>query len=415
MVARRMTNQTQAIVRIGHRLRSDTGSDEAAQIKRLALFFDRILFVLPDYWIINDEVVDDPNRMIRKPGGGYHFPNLDPFRDTTARVTIPIGRLGRELDDTLSYLVERGIAEEARPSSIARSAELREFEAVRSEFGWRDMNDETFIALSGSPETEFRAETATTLGIHSGKERLLHSVIPPKAVRDSADITSILFAAEHTSSSPVFMDSAHRAELAYRYEQYRAGLAILGASGKTHTTHDKFLDQFGSVTFHLGNAVIDSTQIARFSIESIVQLREAMDDSRRLFVSEHLVEATRLVEGNPWSRAVRIELERLAKGRLAADLVKFQQAAEMRVNQLLARRTGHLIDASAAATIGATAGLTASVVPGATPWLLALVGAVGAAAKPLSAIRRDAIDSKLEEAQAGQSSIAYLAAITREP
>jgi hypothetical protein len=292
---------------------------------------------------------------------------------------------------------------------------LQEFEEVRSEFGWRDMTDDQFVALSGSTETEFRAETATTVGTVSGKERLLHSVIPPKAVRDSVVITSTLFAAEHTSSSPVFTDRAHRAELAYRYEQYRAGLAILAASRKTEVTHHEFLDQFGSVTFHLGSAFIDSTQIERLTIETVVQLREAMDDARRLFVSEHLVEATTLVEGNPWSPAVRNELERLAKGKLTSDLIKFQQAAEMRAEQLRARRIGHLIDASAAASIGATAGLTASVVPGATPWLLALVGAVGAAAKPLSAIRRDAIESKLEETQAGRSSIAYLAAITDKP
>ena len=74
----------------------------AAHIKRLALFFDRILFVLPDYWIIKDEVVDDPNRTIRKPEGGFHFRDLDPFRDTVARANIPVERLGRQLDDTLS-------------------------------------------------------------------------------------------------------------------------------------------------------------------------------------------------------------------------------------------------------------------------------------------------------------------------
>jgi hypothetical protein len=383
----------------------------AAHFKRLALFFDRILFVLPDYWIIKDEVVDDPNRTTRKPEGGFHFRDLDPFRDTIARVNVPIGGLGSELDDTLSYLVERGIAEEARPPAIALATDLKEFEEVRREFGWRDMTDEQFIALSGSLETQFRVETATA-ATDSGDVRELHSVVPPKAVRDSVDITSTLFSAAYTSSSPVFTDPAHRAELSYRYEQYRAGLAILSAGRETEIGHHEFLDRFGSVTFHLGNAVIDSTQIESLSIESVVQLREAMDDARRLFVSEHLVEATRLVEGNPWSPSVRNEIENLTKGKLAADLIKFQQAAEMRVDQLRARRTGHLIDASAAASIGATAGLTASVVPGVTPWLLALVGAVGAAAKPLSAIRRHAIESKLEEAEAGRSSIAYLAAIT---
>ena len=221
-----MADQTQAIVRIGHRPRSDTGSDVATHFKGLTLFFDKILIVLPDYWLIKDEVATDPSRTIRKPGGGFHFRNIDPFRDTVACANIPIGRLGSELDDTLRCLAASGVAEEVRPAQMAAASGLDEFEAVRSELGWHDLTDPRFVELSGSPESVFQSETATAM-TESGKEQLLHSVIPPKAVRDSSDITSILFAAEHTSSSPVFLDPAHRAELAYRYEQYKRGLAII--------------------------------------------------------------------------------------------------------------------------------------------------------------------------------------------
>lgn len=406
-----MTDQTRAIVRIGHGHRSDAGSEAAAHFKRLALFFDRILFVLPDYWIVKDEVAADPNKMVPKPGGGYHLRNIDPFTDTIAGAVIPIDGLGDELKSTLSYLAEHGIAKEVHPTKIALETDVRDFDAVRSQFGWLDMADARFIELSGSPNIGFDAETATAI-TGSGKERLLHSVLPPKAVRDSSDITSILFAAEHTSSSPVFLDPAHRAELAYRYEQYKRGLAIINKHRATRIAVDEFLDQFGAVTFHLGNALVDEGRIAALSVEDIVQLRESMENQRRLLVSEHLVEATTLVKDNPWSPALRVELEKIAKGRLATDLIKFRQAADARAERFRARATERLTAAGALATIGATAGLTASVVPGVTPWLLATIGAIGAGAAPLLDIRKEAIESKFEEAQAGRSSIAYLDAIS---
>jgi hypothetical protein len=420
-----MVNETRAIVRIGHSPRADapdTGSDYvqsdvAAHFKRLALFFDTILFVRPDYWIVKDEVAADSTRVIRKPDGGFHFRDIDPFRDTDARVVVPIHRLGDELAHTLSYLVERGIANEVHPTQIAYETDVQEFEAVRSEFGRIDIADARFIGLSGSSDTEFRAETTTATPINgSGKTRLLHSVVPPKAVRDSSDITSILFAAEHTSSSPVFLDPAHQAQLAYRYEQYKRGIEIIGSDRRTQFAVSKFLDEFGAVTFHLGNALLEDAKIAALTVEQIVELRESMEDERRLFVSEHLVEATALVDDNPWSPQLRAELERIARGKLATDLARYRRAADDRVEGFRARAAERLIAAGAMATIGgANSALNASFIPGVTPWLLATVatlGALGAAAQPLLDIRKEAIEAKLEEAQAGRSSIAYLDAIT---
>jgi hypothetical protein len=406
-----MADQTTAIVRISHGSRSDAGSATAAHFKRLALFFDKVLFVLPDYWIVRDDVAADPNKIIRNSNGGFQIRNIDPFRDTIAHAVLPTSGLGDELKGTLNYLAEHGIAEEVHPTKIAYETDIQEFDAVRSEFGWLDVADARFIELSGSPETKFAAETATAITA-AGEERLLHSVLPPKAVRDSSDITSILFAAEHTSSSPVFLDPAHRAELAYRYEQYKRGLEIIHGDRRTNLAVNEFLDQFGAVTFHLGNAFVDERMVAALSVEDIVQLRESMEDERRLFVSEHLIEATALVKGNPWSPEVRADLERIAKGKLATDLTKFRQAAEARTERFRARATERLTAAGVKAMIGSAAGLTASVVPGVTPWLLATIGAIGAAAGPLLDIRKEAIESKLEEAQARRSSIAYLDAIS---
>jgi hypothetical protein len=408
-----LADQTTAIVRIGHGSRSDAGSNTAAHFKRLTLFFDKILFVLPDYWIIKDEVSADPNRMIRKLEGGFHFRDLDPFRDTQARAFIPIEGLGDDLRHTLEFLVESGIAEEVHPTKHVVEKDLQNFDAVRSDFGWLDMVDPRFIELCGSSDTSFEAQTATvTTG--SGKERLFHSVVPPKAVRDSSDITSILFAADHTSSSPVFLDPSHQAELAYRYEQYKRGIEIISVDRRTRNAVNKFLDEFGAVTFHLGNALIDETKIAALTVEQLVQLRESMEDERRLFVSEHIVEATALVNDNPWSPALRADVERIARGQLASDLIKFRQVADERVERFRARATERLTAASAMAAIGSAATIfTASVVPGVTPWLLATIGAIGAAAVPLLDINREAIESNLEEAKAGNSSIAYLDAITK--
>src|SRR5829696_6910544 len=47
------------------------------------------------------------------------------------------------------------------------------------------------------------------------------------------------------------------------------------------------------------NAVLDSEQVDRLSVEEVIRLRQSLDEARRRFVSEHLVSAANLVEHNP--------------------------------------------------------------------------------------------------------------------
>ncbi|MDP9366389.1 MAG: hypothetical protein M3Q10_19560 [Chloroflexota bacterium] len=72
---------------------SKNGAHESAQLKRLALFFDEIRYVLPDFWVIKDEVLDDPSRVVREDNGDIRIvAGLDPVRDARPAITAADAR-----------------------------------------------------------------------------------------------------------------------------------------------------------------------------------------------------------------------------------------------------------------------------------------------------------------------------------
>jgi hypothetical protein len=231
-------------------------------------------------------------------------------------------------------------------------------------------------------------------------------------------LTTTLYAAQVGGASPVFVRPVHHAELAYRYEQYRAGLAVLKENAGSHFSTDEFNIQLGTVAFHLGNAVLSSSRVGQLRVEEIVELRTSMEAERRRFVSEHLVAATNLIEGNPWDESVKTELQRYVQGPLAADLMRFQEESKSRFERLVGNFGGHLIDLSRGSLIGSglglvgtVSGVTANVVPGASPLLLILVAALGGALQQSPKLAKDIIDWVLENRTAGRSSMAYLASL----
>jgi len=415
-----MIGSTRAIVRLGRNRAGD-----AANLRRLALFFDRVLYVLPEYWIVKDEVLNDPSRTERIDGKIKFKTGIDPFKDTIPRAKVPIGQLGHDLDETLEYLVGHGIAEECNPTAIAFSTDFEAFERAKNTIGWLDAGDPTFLSLSGTSDTTapIQSQTAQVVS-HSGRESEITSIYPIQAMVDSSDLTTTLYAAQHTSSSPVFTEASHHAELAYRYEQYKAGVTALWNLNEGHAPPTEFLNQLGSVAFHIGNAVLDSTQVDRPGVEDVVKLREALDESRRRFVSEHLVSATNLIEDNPWSPEVRSEIEGFVQGTLAAELLRFQDESRTRFEHLVGSFTGHLFDVTKYAVVGgvggsvglaqAAAGVTsASVIAGASPWQLALLAAAGALTMRSRAIVEDIAEAVFLASKERRSSMAYLAVINK--
>ena len=408
-----MVGSTQAIVRIGHERNGDS-----ANLKRLALFFDRILFVLPDYWLLRDEVINDPNRAERLADGKLRFlGGIDPFKDTVTRAHIPLGRLGGDLDQVLSYLVNAGIAAECQPLAISgRSAA---FDQIRSEVGWNDAGDERFVALSGTTASAFAAEyqRATTVGKSSGAEGELHSVVPSNAMRDSSDLTTILLSAQLTGSSPVFIRNRQIAELAYRYDQYKDALDTLRNQFGDVVPSSEFKNQLGSVGFHLSNLITDSALIEEQSIEEIVELRSSMDDARKHFVSEHLVHATNLVEGNAWNQEVRDELDRYVQGPLSTALLEYQDESRARYQRLFGTIPRYLaelpqgIAVSAGIELAKSTGVTAQLLPGAISWFHVVLAGLAIGGRHLPDFVRDLMATKQAEREARQSSIAYVAVL----
>jgi hypothetical protein len=419
-----MISSTQAIVRLGH-----GRADDAAHLKRLALFFDQVLVVMPEFWLIKQEVVDDRSRVERLDNGLISVtPGIDPLRDLEPALKVPIGSLGRELDHTLSYLIDRGIAGVCDPANLPGTMDRAEFNELRHQIGWQDAKDQRFAALSGTIDSDYQSRYEplrftvyeNDRDVPTGQEFLRYAVIPPSAIIDSSDLTTALYAAEATSSSPVFIKPVHHAELAYRYEQYKIGLSVLSEQTGEATPPSRFREQFGSVAFHLGNAVINSQQIERLSIEEVVELRTSMDGARRRFVSEHLVRATNLVEGNPWDDVVKDELERLVQGELSADLMQFQDESRGRYEQLFGSFGAHVVHiakttalGSGAGVLGGAAGVTGTVLAAVAPMQMMLIAAIAATIKQAPAVAKGIIEFVRSNQQAQRSSIAYLAALDK--
>jgi len=409
-----MIVSTQAIVRVGHERNGDS-----ANLKRLSLFFDRILYVLPDYWLLKDEVINDPRRAERLSDGKLKFRGgIDPFNDTVARAHIPVGQLGGDLDHVLGSLVNAGIAEECEPLAVAAGSTA--FDLIRREIGWLDAEDERFLALSKTTTSALAAEyqRATTVK-SSGQEGEVHSIVPSNAMRDSSDLTTTLLTAQLTGSSPIFIRNRQIAELAYRYEQYKDALDTLRDQFGDVLPTSEYKNQLGSVGFHLSNLITDSALIEEQSIEGIVELRASMEDARKHFVSEHLVHSTNLVEGNPWNQEVRDELDRYVQGPLSTALLEYQDESLNRYQRLFGTIPGYLaelpqgIAVSAGIELANSTGVTAQLLPGTISWFHVVIAGLAVGGRRLPDFLKDVMATKQAEREARRSSIAYVAAIAQ--
>jgi hypothetical protein len=180
---------------------------------------------------------------------------------------------------------------------------------------------------------------------------------------------------------------------------------------------NEFKNQLGTVAFHLSNLITDSALIEQQSIEDIVELRASMEDARKHFVSEHLVYATNLIEGNPWNQEVKDELERYVQGPLNAALLQYQNESRNRYERLFGTIPGYLaelpqgIAVSAGIELASATGVTAQLLPGAISWFHVVIAGLAIGGRHLPDLVKDLVATKLAEREARQSSIAYVAAL----
>lgn len=404
------------------------GAFQSAQLKRLALFFDEIRYVLPDFWIIKDEVLDDSERVFRHDNGLIEvIGGIDPVRDTRPAIPLPFDSLADQLQHTLSALVDHGIAQEYDTYPLKAGGEDHFFDRVKHRLAWDDASDPVFARLSRTTAADFRTEyIPLTIHFHgdspfgqspNGEHSLnIYAVIPPSALLDSVDITTVLYVAQSTSSFPVFLEAHHRAEIAHRYQRYQAGLHVLEDSAPGSVFPADFRTRFGEVAFTLANGVASSDLIAEKSVEDILRYRRSMDDARRRFISEHLMEATDLVQDNPWGPQTRDELEKFVRGKLTSEVLRYQEASKVGWERLFGTATVSFAEVSRTALLGGGAGavgqfgdVIGSLLPNVAPWDMALIGALAGAAHQAPGLVKAIVDTILKRQQARRSSIAYVA------
>jgi hypothetical protein len=293
-------------------------------IKRLALLFDEVHYLLPTPSILKFDVAEQWEKAGVFSGQGKPAPDFDFFRDTErAFELLP---LDDQLQEAIDVLGNHGVVIKCEyPREDSSEADFRE---VRDLFIALDAADPAFNRLSNTEPTDYRLLIrGVQVEWDNGELFNFYSVPEPNAVSDSYTISASLYAANALSCFPIFLKPRHRAEIEYRYEQYKSGLGVLRERYPELISPADFRARFGEVTFTVANSVLASHAISSMSPNDILRYRQELNDARRKYLVNDLMELSNIVTDNPWSTQVRSELERYVYGKLNTDLLKYDEAS----------------------------------------------------------------------------------------
>ena len=405
-----------------------SGVQQSVQLKRLALFFDEIHYVLPDFWILKDEVLNDPRRVVKEDNGLIRvIDGIDPVQHARPAIGLTLDHLADPLQQVLSALVEHGIAKEYDDYFLKAGLEDRLFDRTKHRLAWQDAKDPVFARLSGTSASDYQTEYIPLQIEYHGdspfgpspngeQSQIIFAIIPPSALLDSVDITTVLYVAHSTSSFPVFLDARHRAEVAQRYQQYQAGLHVLADLAPEAVSPADYRARFGEVAFTLANGVVSSDLMANKSVEDVIKYRSAMDHARRRFLSEHLIKATALVQDNPWSPQTTDELERFIRGELTSDVMRYQDESKATWEKVFGTATTSFAEISKTVLLGGSAsmlgqlgGVVGSLIPNSSTWDMLLIASLAGTAQQTPTLVRSIVDAVIDRRQHRRSSIAYVA------
>lgn len=377
-----------------------TGKEgECDQVKRLALFFDEIHYIIPPVRAIKPAVLEQV-----EPGE-----TLDYFEDTYPAMRLdPKGFADERLRETIAVFTEHRVAnqlDKAGPNN------LMELDRVRTAFMRRDMQDPIFKQLSKTSELDYSPISSGRYRIKrsdNGEEIELHTLSrEPNSLADSWLLTTTMFWSNQVHSTPIFLDERHRTEMAYRYEQYRKGIQLL-ASKEELSGQSDYKEAFGQCAFTLANGVFSSDLIKEKTPQQILQYREAMQEARLRYLATDLIELCVLVEDSPWNETTQREIDKYIQGKLTKDLISFDEATTITWEKLFGQITIGLSKSIRSAVLGSFAvGVAGSVIPSATPWSM-LLGALAGAAKESPEIVSALVDAFRETRGHRRNSIAYI-------
>ncbi|MEA2586101.1 MAG: hypothetical protein QOF33_4186 [Thermomicrobiales bacterium] len=419
-----MSAPTRAIVHIDSE--REVALQQISNLKRLALIFDEIHFVMSDLWIIRDELLCD-RRLFVPSDDGLLWPvdgaGIDPVQHTHPAIEWPLHMLADELQETLYTLMDRGVAQKLNLYDLKAGKKNQLFDRARHRLAWQDAKDETFSRLSGTMKADYEAKIYP-LKIEfedpppdEGHSKIIYVLAPPQAILDSIDISATFFAAHETSSFPVFQNGRHRREVGYRYMQFQKGRQVLEEMAADLLAPSDFRATFGEVSFTVMNGVVSSDILVQKSIHDVLNYRDAMDIARRRFVSEDLMGIAGLVQDNPWSNKTKQDVERYILGKLNSSIAQYDSVSRETWEKFYGTATTSFAEVVRNALGGAAAGgvlgqagtVLGTVLPHMSSWQLLLLASLASSAKIAPGLIKDAIEAVRDDRQLRRSSVAYIA------
>ncbi|MDX6707148.1 MAG: hypothetical protein QOI48_2994 [Solirubrobacteraceae bacterium] len=387
---------------------------EATKLKRLALLFDQVHYVLPLAAGISAEALADPSRYTVT-GGRLNVHDFNYFRDVDHGYVFMHDNLDPEVRHTLVALTEAGIVVDGT-DELSSTQRDGSYAQVRKLLLSRDVRDPKWNRMTGTKVADYHLANrlAKVILARDGDADGVNKMVwwhlqEPDAVFAADQIASAAYLADLINGAPVF-EARYGDLLAYRYEQLRAGLAELNELGHAVPDVSSFGGRFGEIAFSVANSVFSSESVARHSVEDIIRYRGEMDIARRRFISEDILELTSLVTENPWDARARDEITRFVNTKLAGDVAKFEAASTSTWEKLhgaLAVRAGTVVQTSGVGTVAG--GVAGNILPHASVWGMLIGGALVGATKELKGVIKDVVEAMGEDRALRRTGVAYVA------
>ncbi|MBZ5676881.1 MAG: hypothetical protein LAP61_21780 [Acidobacteriia bacterium] len=383
--------------------------DRATNVKRLALLFDELIYMLPDtHPVLDGEFLEEGRIRVRRSDGAIIEEDFDFFVHTSSGFTFDEASIhDSELEETLAELRENEIA---RSVAVSDFDELttEQFRRVRNAFAASDMLDEEFNRLSETTVDQYEGlKISTVRSIDENGTHQEHSLIrAPNAIIDSYDITDVLACAHRATACPVFIDPHHKGELRHRYEKTRTLGDVVLRSFPELEAHSSVRPAFGAVSFSIASQLFDLATISAKSTSEIVKYRKSMADARERYISTDLLELTQLVESSPWGGKAEHEIELYVMGKLRRDTALYRQAMRETWERMFGSLATGITTAVKAAGAG---GIVGSLLPQSSAWEMAVIGALAGITKEVPSLARTIVESVLAVRAQRRSGIAYFA------
>ena len=385
----------------------------AAELKRLALLFDEILYYPPHISVLSNELQTDRSRF-KHVGKGFTY--IDQFsfaRDVFPGVFVSDESLkGDGLATTVINLHAAGVM---RPITQDPKVQLLlpdELKNVMHSLWAREMEDETFLQLTRTSKEDFNKPIemgGMTLREPDGNEFSTVWVNPPEAFNVSSILTMQAYYAAEMDATPVLFPTQLQKAWTHRMNKCLQLVQHLGRQELCSPVYPSIEVALGAAGFWLSGLLFGNDLVEHLSINDVLKLRKALDEPRRDFISTHLTVLAGMIQDNPWSDNSLEKVKTYVQTQLKPAIQRFNQEGkalwESTLGKLSVRFTEMIAGVSAG---GGAGGLASSVLVGSSFWTLFGLGAAAGATRVAPKLVSDLVELALESRKRQRNGLFYV-------